>query len=101
MESVPVARQTVTVTLENGLHLVPCSEIVKFVRDFTGDVRIKRDDVTADPRSVLDLLQLKAEHGTELIVEATGQDAETVVQGLAALFASDFVPPGSTDSARR
>lgn len=90
MSSPAVIRQTVTVTRENGLHLVPCSEIVKFVRDFPGDVRIMRDEIVADPRSVLDLLQLKAEKGTELILEASGNDAEAIVQGLAALLAADF-----------
>lgn len=90
MSSFPVIRQSVTVKRENGLHLVPCSEIVKFVRDFTGEIRIYRDEIVADPRSVLDLLQLKAEKGTELILEASGTDAEAVVRGLAALLASDF-----------
>ena len=90
MSSPSVFRQTVTVNRENGLHLVPCSEIVKFVRDFQGDIRIHRDEIVADPRSVLDLLQLKAEKGTELTLEATGNDAETVIQGLAALLASEF-----------
>ena len=90
MSSPSVIRQTVTVTLENGLHLVPCSEIVKYVRDFRGDVQIYRDDIVADPRSVLDLLQLKAEKGTELIVEASGNDAEAVVHGLASLLAADL-----------
>ena len=89
MNSSSVIRQTITVTLENGLHLVPCSEVVKFVRDFQGDVRIQRDDIIADPRSVLDLLQLKAEKGTELILEASGNDAEAVVQGLASLLSAN------------
>jgi phosphocarrier protein HPr len=90
MNSPSVIRQTVTVTRENGLHLVPCSEIVKYVRDYPGDVRIYRDNLVADPRSVLDLLQLKAEKGTELIVEATGADAAALVQGLASLLAADL-----------
>lgn len=90
MSSPAVIRQAVTVMRENGLHLVPCSEIVKYVRDFSGEVRICRDDIVADPRSVLDLLQLKAEKGTKLIVEASGNDAEALVQGLAALLTADF-----------
>lgn len=90
MSSPSVIRRSVTVTRENGLHLVPCSEIVKYVGGFTAEVRISRDDIVADPRSVLDLLQLKAEKGTELIVEASGNDAETLVQGLAALLTADF-----------
>jgi phosphotransferase system HPr-like phosphotransfer protein len=59
------------------------------VRDFQGDVRIQRDEIVADPRSVLDLLQLKAEKGTELILEASGNDAESIVQGLASLLSAN------------
>lgn len=90
MSSPPVIRQTVTVMRENGLHLVPCSEVVKYVGDFPGEVRICRDEIVADPRSVLDLLQLKAEKGTKLTIEASGDDAEALVQGLATLLTSDF-----------
>jgi phosphotransferase system HPr (HPr) family protein len=81
------------VTLENGLHMVPCSEIAKFVRDFPGQVLIHKDQYAADARSILDLLQLKAEHGTTLIVEAQGESAEVVVEGLVRLFASKFEVP--------
>ena len=88
-----IVRRTVTVTLENGLHMVPCSEIAKFVRDFSGQVSIRRDQFAADARSILDLLQLKAECGTMLTVEAQGHAAEELVDGLARLFAANFQPP--------
>ena len=94
-----VVRRNVTVTLENGLHMVPCSEIAKFVRDFPGQVLIHKDQLAADARSILDLLQLKAEHGTTLILEAQGESAETVVEGLARLFASNFQVPRPPPSA--
>ena len=81
------------VTLENGLHMVPCSEIAKFVRDFPGQVLIHKDQYAADARSILDLLQLKAEHGTSLILEAHGESAEVIIDGLARLFASNFEVP--------
>jgi phosphotransferase system HPr (HPr) family protein len=93
MNSPAAVRRTVIVNLENGLHMVPCSEIAKFVRDFPGQVLIHKDQYAADARSILDLLQLKAEHGTTLILEAQGESAATVVDGLAQLFASNFEVP--------
>jgi phosphocarrier protein HPr len=84
-------RRTVTVTLDNGLHMVPASEIAKAVRDFTGKVVIRRDQIIADARSVLDLLQLKAECGTLLEVEAEGDGAAQVVEAIARLFALNFM----------
>jgi phosphotransferase system HPr (HPr) family protein len=95
MSQPAIARRTVTVTSENGLHMVPCSEIAKFVRDFPGQVLIHKDHYAADARSILDLLQLKAECGTTLILEAQGESADLVVDGLAQLFASNFEVPRS------
>lgn len=101
-----MTRRTVTVMLNNGLHMVPASEIARAVREFTGHLVIRRDQVTADPRSVLDLLQLKAEYGTHLEVEADGDGAEQVVDAIAHLFAINFAaersvpaPEGGDDRA--
>lgn len=93
MNSPAAVRRTVIVNLENGLHMVPCSEIAKFVRDYTGLVSIRRDQYAADAHSILDLLQLKAECGTTLTVEAQGDGAEQLVDGLARLFAANFQTP--------
>ena len=83
-------RRTVSVTLENGLHMVPCSEIAKSVRDLPGRVQLRRDKIVADARSVLDLLQLKAEHGTSLEVEAEGDAAQDIVDRIVRLFELNF-----------
>lgn len=103
MTATRVVRRTVIVTLENGLHMVPCSEIAKSVRDFSGRVQLRRDKIVADARSVLDLLQLKAEHGTRLEVEAEGDSAEDVVGRIERLFEMKFeverpASPPATDS---
>ena len=65
------------------------------------------DEITSDLSSEIEhrqaerdqLLQLKAEHGTTLILEAQGESAETVVEGLARLFASNFQVPRPPPSA--
>jgi phosphotransferase system HPr (HPr) family protein len=90
MSEPPTVRRTVTVTLEHGLHMVPCSEIAKLVRDYPGSVWVRNDQFSADARSLLDLLQLKAEHGTQLVLEAGGDGAEAIVEGLARLFETNF-----------
>jgi len=84
------ARRTITVTAPNGLHMVPCSLIARFVQSFTGPVRISHDDVTADARSILDLLQLKAECGNTLVLEADGEGAAELLDGLVSLFDAGF-----------
>lgn len=79
-----------TVNLEKGLHLVPCSRIVAMVSDFKGEVQIRWNDVKADAKSIFDLMTLAAPQGSVLIVEATGDEADTILDALEQLFARDF-----------
>ncbi|MFO1095372.1 MAG: HPr family phosphocarrier protein [Planctomycetaceae bacterium] len=83
-------RRTVTVTLENGLHMVPASTIARAARDFRGHLVLRHDHITADAHSVLDLLQLKAEYGVVLEIEADGDGAADVVNAIERLFISNF-----------
>ncbi len=88
-----VCRQRVVVNLDNGLHLVPCSQIARTSRRFSCDLRIVNGDTTADSKNVLDLMQLSAIKGTELDIEAVGDDAAEAIEELIALFDSNFDEP--------
>ncbi len=85
-----LCRQTVTVDLENGLHLVPCSQIAQFCRGHDCEVQISKDDQTVDAKDVLDLLTLEASRGTTLVLQAAGSDAVQAIEGLVNLFESNF-----------
>ena len=83
-------RRTVVVELENGLHLVPCSQIAQAARRFDVDVRIHNGQKTADAKNVLDLMTLRAECGTKLELEAKGTAADDVIEAIVRLFQSRF-----------
>ena len=90
MSSPNVIRRELTVLMENGLHIVPCSTIAKSARDFGGSVRIIRGDLVADATSVFDLLGLNAQKGTALVLEASGEGAELFLERLIELFNNGF-----------
>ena len=83
-------RQNVQVTNEQGMHMIPCSRIAQLVRDTECEVRIIRDNQIADARNILDLLMLKAEAGTSLLVESEGEGAELILARVVKLFEDDF-----------
>lgn len=86
-----VCRQTVVVNLEIGLHLRPISQIARVARQHQScDVRIIKEDMSVDAKNVLELMTLNAPHGTQLILEATGDSASRAVEELARLFHSNF-----------
>ena len=89
------AQQTVRVGLEQGLHMVPCSLIVRTAERFSCEIQIQKEDRSADAKTMLDLLTLSAENGSVLILEARGAEAGEAVKALARLFESNFDDPAS------
>ena len=84
------ATKTVHVGLENGLHMVPCSQIVRTAAQFTCEIQIQKEDRSADAKTMLDLLTLSAEGGSTLVVHARGEAAREAVEALARLFETNF-----------
>ncbi len=98
MKQNSVFRETVTVNLDEGLHLVPCSKIVKVAQGFEGDVRILKGDLAVDAKDIFELPTLVATYGTTLVLEATGEGADEVIEQLVRLFESNFEAEESSDS---
>ena len=90
MENLSVCRQTVTVDLENGLHLVPCSQIAQAASAFPCDIRILKGDASVDAKVIYDVMSLGAELGSTLVIEAAGELAEQAVAELVGLFRTNF-----------
>ena len=91
-----MCRQSVTVKLEEGLHLRPYSLIAQAVRDLDCDVRISNGEFTVDAVNVLDLMTLNANHGTVLQLEATGVEAAQAVACLIRMFETNFADESTT-----
>ena len=90
MISQMTSSREMTINLPKGLHLVPCSRIVERTKDFDGGVRIHFNDLNVDAKSILDLMTLAAPQGSVFIVEATGEQADALLDNLEQLFARDF-----------
>lgn len=86
----------VTVGLDGGLHMNPCSEIVKLSQRFRCEIRLHKGDRSVDGRSMLDLMTLGAERGTILRLETRGDGAEEALTALVALFERNFETEGTS-----
>jgi phosphotransferase system HPr (HPr) family protein len=65
---------TVVVTGEVGLHARPAAEFVREAERFKSQVRISKDGMWANGKSILAILTLAAETGCELLLEVEGED---------------------------
>jgi len=88
--AMPRAEQTVVLTNRMGLHARPSTQIATACSRFRSDVSIAKDDMTVDAKSVLELLMLAAECGSELTISAEGDDAAVAVKAVATLVESRF-----------
>jgi phosphocarrier protein HPr len=83
-----VSRRQVAICNVFGLHLRAAHKFVRLAQLFQSEVKVRSNGVTADGRSILDLLSLAAECGTILAVEARGCDAEDAVAALAKMISA-------------
>ncbi|GAA4432811.1 MULTISPECIES: HPr family phosphocarrier protein [Bremerella] len=72
----------VVVPNRQGLHARPANMFVKVALQYQSQVEIARDGLTVSGKSILDVMTLAAEQGTELTIIVTGPDAETAANAL-------------------
>jgi phosphocarrier protein HPr len=89
MNEVKVSR-SVVVNNPQGIHARPANLIVRRLQPFQSKIEFVKDNHRVDAKSILDLLTLAAEQGTQLVIEATGPDAQQALDALAELFAANF-----------
>src|SRR5438046_2346500 len=76
-------RARVTIPNEQGLHMRPLGEFVKLAMRFQSAVYVQKNDrPRINGRSIMDLLTLGADQGTELTLEVSGADQEAALQAL-------------------
>jgi phosphotransferase system HPr (HPr) family protein len=81
-----------TLLNELGLHARAAAQVVRCAAKFRSRITLKRSDreVEADARSILDILYLAAGQGKEVIVTATGDDADKALLEIEKLFTDGF-----------
>lgn len=84
------ASRTVTVANPDGLHLRAASLIAKLIGQVPAKVQLVKGNHRVDATSVLQMMSLCALEGEQLLLEATGQDADAALDILAQLFENEF-----------
>jgi phosphocarrier protein HPr len=84
------ATRKVTVLNRAGLHARPSLAIVQAVRGSKSKVELRTPWQTVNAADILQILGLGVVQGTEIILTATGPDAQDVLDRLAEMFADQF-----------
>ena len=82
--------RTVQIVNRNGLHARPAAEIVKLAAKFKSEITVVKDDLDVNGKSIMGVMMLAAEHGSEITFRAEGDDAEQALDALTTLVSNKF-----------
>jgi phosphocarrier protein HPr len=85
-----MSERRVTVMNAHGIHARPAAEIVKTAARFSSNIMLEKDGLEVNGKSIMGVMMLAAECGSEVIIRADGADADAAVDALAALIAGKF-----------
>ncbi len=83
-------RATAAICNTRGLHARASAKFVKLASSFEAEIRVIREGVTVDARSIMGLLMLGAGNGSTIDIEAEGSDALEAVEALSDLVGRKF-----------
>lgn len=93
IQAMSTASRDIIVTNKLGLHARPAMQFVDRANQFHSRVTVSKggeEPYSADGKSVMQMIILAAQQGTELRLLAEGDDAEVAVEELARLFETKF-----------
>ena len=82
--------QNIEVINRLGLHARACASLVKITTDFNARIEVRAGDHMCDGKSIMGLMMLAATQGTHICVTADGDDAQSAINQIKALFANRF-----------
>ncbi len=85
-----MARRSLKIINEKGLHARASARLVEVVEGFDATAELSRDGLSASGDSIMGLLMLAASKGTTVELETTGPDADALADALEALVADKF-----------
>jgi len=84
------AQRSVKIRNRLGMHARAAVKFVQLANHFACDINVVKDNTEVNGKSIMGLLTLVAALGTEVMVVASGADAQQAVDALAALVNEGF-----------
>ena len=73
-----------------GMHARPAAMLVKLAGTFSAVIHVEKEGLQVNGKSIMGVLMLAAEMGSQLRISAEGHDAEDAVRALADLVGQGF-----------
>ena len=78
---------TIKIVNKLGLHARPASLFVKIAGQFESNIKVEKDGVEVNGKSIMGVMMLAAEQGSKITIIAEGVDEKEAVDSLVKLIA--------------
>jgi phosphocarrier protein HPr len=90
MSSISHSERTLTISNRYGLHARPAAEFVKLAATYRSEITVRKDDLEVNGKSIMGMMMLAAEFGSQITIQASGEDAADAVADLSQLVNGRF-----------
>lgn len=80
----------VTITNKTGLHARPASEFVKQASKFKSNITLECKGKKVNAKSIINVLSVGIAAGSQILINAEGEDEKEAVEALTVLIESNF-----------
>jgi len=82
--------ETVLIKNKHGLHARPAAQFVKIAGKFKSEIKVIKDGLEVNGKSIMGIMMLAAEPGSEIILAINGKDEQAAFNALLELINNDF-----------
>lgn len=75
---------------KHGLHARPAAQFVKIAGRFKSDIKVIKDELVINGKSIMGIMMLAAEPGSEISIITDGPDEREAIDALKELILKDF-----------
>lgn len=85
----PLIQKKLVVKNKQGLHARPASIFVQVANKYDSRITVKRNDEEVNGKSIMGILMLGAEKGSQIILEVEGIDAALAISELEKIISNE------------
>jgi phosphocarrier protein len=82
--------ETLKIANKHGLHARPAAHLVKIAGKFESEIKILKDGLEVNGKSIMGVMMLAAEPGSEITLRIDGSDEQNAMDALKELIAKNF-----------
>lgn len=82
-------KKKIIIKNKQGLHARPAALFVQVANKYDSNISVKKDNQTVNGKSIMGILMLAVEQGSEIVITARGTDAQGAILELEKLVSKN------------